>query len=47
MLTVCALTLRNGFQVARESVCASPENFDATIGRRLSRENALNKILGI
>jgi len=43
-LTVCALTLRNGYQVVGESACASPENFDAAIGRRLSRENARNKI---
>ena len=29
MLTVCCLTLRNGFTVTGESACASPENFDA------------------
>lgn len=43
-LTVCALTLLNGFQVVGESACASPENFDAEIGRRLARTDARNKI---
>lgn len=43
-LTVCALTLRNGFIVTGESAAASPANFDQAIGRRIARENARNKI---
>lgn len=43
-MTVCALTLRNGFVVIGESAAASPENFDAAIGRRIARDNARNKI---
>ncbi|WDZ77937.1 Gp49 family protein [Ensifer adhaerens] len=43
-LTVCALTLRNGFNVTGESAAASPENFDEEIGRKIARENARNKI---
>lgn len=43
-LTVCALTLRNGFQVVGESACASPTNFDRDIGRKIARGNARNKI---
>lgn len=43
-LTVCCLTLRNGFTVTGESACASPENFNAEIGRKIARENARNKI---
>lgn len=43
-LTVCALTLKNGFQVVGESASASPENFDEQIGRRIARDNARNKI---
>lgn len=43
-LTVCALTLRNGFIVVGESAAASPENFDKEIGRKIARENARNKI---
>lgn len=43
-LTVCALTLRNGFQVTGESAAASPENFDEGIGRKIARDNARGKI---
>lgn len=43
-LTVCALTLRNGYIVIGESAAASPENFNQEIGRKISRENARNKI---
>ena len=43
-LTVCCLTLRNGFNVTGESACSSPEYFDAEIGRKIARENARNKI---
>ena len=43
-LTVCALTLCNGYQVVGESACASPSNFDAELGRKIARNNALNKI---
>jgi hypothetical protein len=43
-LTVCALTLRNGFIVTGESASASPANFDQAIGRKIARENARNKI---
>lgn len=46
-LTVCALTLRNGYIVTGESAAASPENFDKEIGRKIARENARNKIWGL
>jgi hypothetical protein len=44
LLTFCVLTLRNGFTVAGESACASPENFDSAIGRKIARGIALNKV---
>ena len=44
LLTFCVLVLQNGFTVTGESACASPENFDAEIGRQLARRNAVNKI---
>ena len=44
LLTFCVLVLRNGFTVTGESACASPENFNAEIGRRIARENAVNKV---
>jgi len=43
-LTVCALTLRNGFMVTGESASASPQNFDEELGRKIARDNARNKI---
>ena len=44
LLTFCVLVLRNGFTVTGESACASPENFNAEIGRRIARENAIDKV---
>lgn len=44
LLTFCVLVLKNGFTVTGESACASPENFDPEIGRKIARENARNKI---
>lgn len=44
LLTFCVLVLRNGFTVTGESACASPENFDAEIGRKIARANAVQKI---
>ncbi len=44
LLTFCVLVLRNGFTVTGESACASPENFNSEIGRRIARENAVSKV---
>lgn len=44
LLTFCVLVLKNGFTVTGESAVASPENFKPEIGRRIARENAVNKI---
>lgn len=44
LLTFCVLVLKNGFTVTGESACASPENFDAEIGRKVARQNAVSKI---
>lgn len=44
LLTFCVLVLKNGFTVTGEAACASPENFDAEIGRKIARENAVQKI---
>ena len=43
-LTVCCMTLENGFTVTGESACASPENFNEEIGQKIAKENARNKI---
>lgn len=44
LLTFCVLVLRNGFTVTGESACVSRENFDSEIGRKVARENAVNKL---
>ena len=44
LLTFCVLVLKNGFTVTGESACASPENFDAELGRTIARDNAINKV---
>lgn len=44
LLTFCVLVLKNGFTVTGESACASPDNFDAELGRKIARDNAIDKI---
>ena len=44
LLTFCVLVLRNRFTVTGESACASPENFDAEIGKKIAYANAVQKI---
>jgi len=43
-LTVCCLTLVNGFTVTGESACADPENFKVATGEYYAREAAMRKI---
>lgn len=44
LLTICVLVLKNNFTVTGESACASPENFNAEIGRKIARDNAISKV---
>lgn len=44
VLTVCALTLQNGFNVVGKSAPASPANFDAALGRKIARDDARSQI---
>jgi hypothetical protein len=44
LLTFCVLVLANGYTVTGESACASPENFDIELGRKIARANAVAKI---
>jgi len=43
-LTVCCMTLKNGFTVTGESACASPENFNQEIGESIALKMAREKI---
>ena len=44
LLTICVLTLRNGFTVLGKSACASPANFSREIGEKVAREDAIRQI---
>jgi hypothetical protein len=44
VLTVCILTLENGYTVIGESACASPSNYNQEISERVARDNATNKV---
>jgi len=43
-LTICVLTLENGFNVTGESASASLDNFDEELGKKLARIKAKEKI---
>lgn len=43
-VTVAILKLENGFTVTGESACASPENFNEELGRKIARAQARDKI---
>lgn len=44
LLTICVLTLWNGYTVVGKSACADPANYNEDIGRRLARTDAVNQI---
>lgn len=44
LLTFCVLVLSNGFTVTGQSACASPENFDSEIGKRIARQHAVAQL---
>ena len=41
---ICELVLRNGFSVRGESACVSKANFDEGLGRKISFDDARNKV---
>jgi len=43
-MTVCCLTLTNGFNTIGHSSCASPRNFNAEIGKAIALRNAKQEI---
>ena len=43
-VTICLLTLKNGFNVVGKSACASPENFDKAVGRKVALKDAKQEI---
>lgn len=43
-LTICVMTLKNGYTIVGKSACASPENYDPEIGGRIARDDARKQI---
>ena len=41
--TICILHLKNGFTVHGYSACVSADNFDEELGRKISKNNALDQ----
>lgn len=44
VLTVCCLTLQNGFNVIGKSAPVSPLNFNEEMGKTIARTDAVNQI---
>ncbi|MDG2959898.1 Gp49 family protein [Bisgaard Taxon 10/6] len=44
MLTICTITLCNGFQVVGTSACISDKNFNEKIGEDIAYKNAFEKL---
>lgn len=44
LLTFCVLTLKNGFTLVGKSAVASPENFNAELGRKIARKDAIEQL---
>ncbi len=44
LLTICTITLKNGFQLVGTSACVSADNFNAEIGENIAYKNAFEKL---
>lgn len=44
LMTLCFLTMQNGFVVVGKSAPASPENFDREKGKTFAREDAIRQL---
>lgn len=43
-VTICSITLDNGYSVRGESACVDPANFNEEIGQRYAYDNAFKKL---
>ena len=43
-VTLCNITLKNGFSIRGESACVDPRNFNIDIGKGLAYKQAFDKI---
>lgn len=45
-VTICLLTMANGFAIVGESAPVMEQNFNAELGRKIAREQAVRKAWG-
>jgi hypothetical protein len=43
-VTICNITLDNGYSVRGESACVKPENYNKEIGEKIAYENAFKQL---
>ncbi len=43
-VTVCCLTLRNGFTLVGQAACVNPDNFEEELGRQLAQDDARQQV---
>ena len=43
-LSICIIVMKNGFTVVGKSAPASPENFDAALGRKFAYDDAMRQL---
>jgi hypothetical protein len=43
-VTICSITLDNGYSVRGESACVNPENYNQQIGEKIACENAFRQL---
>jgi hypothetical protein len=43
-MTICVITMENGFAVTGESACVDPASFDKDIGETIAYDNAFDKL---
>lgn len=43
-ITICQITLDNGFSVRGESACVNPENYNQEIGEKIAYDNAFRQL---
>lgn len=46
-VTVCVITLQNGFTVVGKSACANPDNFNAELGEDLAFDDAKQQMYAL
>lgn len=43
-VTICSVTLDNGFSVRGESACVDPARFNKEMGEKIAKDNAINEL---